>query len=247
MLCIGNWKMSGSQQWLASLAKLLEEQAGQLEGVEVVVLPPFTHLGLAVQSLAQLGVLVGGQTACSYAESGAYTGGVSCSLIRDAGGRAVLAGHSERRRWFGEQLSETMAQVAAGLRQQLKVIVCVGETAEERRAGGMSGVISEFTGQLNQLLAGLGRPGHELDLVVAYEPVWAIGTGVTPTLAEIAEAVGLISEQLSCPNIPIVYGGSVTRSNLTELLTVKGVSGFLVGGASLSAEFVEICQGCCRR
>ncbi len=180
-----------------------------------------------------LPVAIGGQD-CHALESGAYTGDIAAEMLRDAGATAVIVGHSERRQYHGETDEAVRAKAVAARRAGLTTIVCVGETRAERDAGRADKVVgTQLEGSL---------PDRAKDFIVAYEPVWAIGTGLTPTAADVAQIHGFIREQLTArfgetgAQAHILYGGSVKPSNAKELLTVANVNGALVGGASLNAE-----------
>jgi triosephosphate isomerase len=195
------------------------------------------------RALAGTAVAVGGQD-CRAEASGAYTGDVSAEMLADAGARLVVLGHSERRAGFGETDALVAAKTEAALRAGLEPIVCVGETLAEREAGGALAIVTgQVRGSLPAALA--GRP-----FAVAYEPVWAIGTGLTPTLEQIAEMHAAIRAELVATlgeagaRAPILYGGSVKPANAAEILSTAEVGGALVGGASLKAsDFLGIIAG----
>jgi triosephosphate isomerase len=195
------------------------------------------------RALAGTAVAVGGQD-CRAEASGAYTGDVSAEMLADAGARLVILGHSERRAGFGETDALVAAKTEAALRAGLEPIVCVGETLAEREAGGALAIVTgQVRGSLPAALA--GRP-----FAVAYEPVWAIGTGLTPTLEQIAEMHAAIRAELVATlgeagaRAPILYGGSVKPANAAEILSTAEVGGALVGGASLKAsDFLGIIAG----
>ena len=176
---------------------------------------------------------IGGQD-CHALESGAYTGDIAAEMLRDAGAQAVIVGHSERRHYHGETDAAVRAKALAAKRAGLTAIVCVGETRDERDAGRADAIVqTQLDGSL---------PDGATDVIVAYEPVWAIGTGLTPTTADVAEIHRFIRERLvtrfgeTGTQMRILYGGSVKPANAKELLTVNNVDGTLVGGASLKAE-----------
>ena len=234
-LIAGNWKMNGVRASLAearAVSAALERQPS--EG-RVAICPPATLIAPMALALEDSEVLVGGQN-CYPEPAGAFTGEISAEMLVDAGARLVILGHSERRQLFGETDEGVAAKVRAALRAGLEPIVCVGETLEERRAGRTLDVVShQVRGSCPAELKGAA-------FSVAYEPVWAIGTGLTPTLAEIEEVHvairGLLAEDLEEGGAaaPILYGGSVKPSNACEIMGVKEVGGALVGGASLKAE-----------
>ena len=231
MLIAGNWKMYKGPAETAEFCLGLREQ--ELEGVDVVVCPPFLSLAVAVQLLAGTEIAVAAQNV-HWEEEGAYTGEISPSMLREVGVYGAIVGHSERRQYFGET-DETVSQRAhAALQAGLFVIACVGETADERERG-------ETEDVLRRQLAVL-EPDE--NLVLAYEPVWAIGTGKTATPELAQEAHAFIKSQLDAN---VLYGGSVKPENATELLAQPDVDGALVGGASLDLEsFSAICRAAIR-
>jgi triosephosphate isomerase len=241
-LVAGNWKMNG----LKSSAKVLGEiHAGYTPGlkakVELAVCPPATLVGLFAQMSVGSRVAVGGQD-CHAKESGAFTGDLSAEMLADAGATYVLVGHSERRQYHGEKDADVCAKAVAAHRAGLTAIVCVGETQGEREAGKTLNVVRK------QLRGSIPVDSNSRNLVVAYEPVWAIGTGLTPTVADVAEVHALIREELrrlvgkaDQAKVRVLYGGSVKPSNAAELMAVENVDGALVGGASLvAADFLAI-------
>jgi len=195
----------------------------------VVVCPPYVSLASAVQALAGTEVGVFAQS-CHWDAEGAFTGEVSAPMLRELGVYGTLVGHSERRQWFGETDETTARRAAAALDAGLHVIACVGETLEEREAGETGAVLRRQVSVLE----------HDDNLVVAYEPVWAIGTGRTATPALAQEAHEVVKELL---DVPVLYGGSVKPENAAELLAQPAIDGALVGGASLDLEsFTAICR-----
>ena len=230
-LIAGTWKMHGLSADAAALAKAVAAGAQGLP-CDLLVCPPAVHLAAVVQAVAGSPVAVGGQD-CHQAKQGAHTGDIAAPMLRDIGAGWVIVGHSERRQNHGETdeliREKTLAAVAAGLTP----IVCVGET-EEQRAGGQQ---TEVVGW--QIAGSLPKP---FTGVVAYEPVWAIGTGKTATDEDVAEMHAFIRQELGRQfgddgqNILILYGGSVRPANAASLLAVPNVGGALVGGASLKAE-----------
>jgi triosephosphate isomerase len=238
-LVAGNWKMNGS---LASLAELgaIAEAARAAGGVDVAICPPFTLIASAVTRSG--GLLIGAQDIHAR-ESGAHTGCVSVSMVREAGARLAIVGHSERRADQHETDEEVRAKAAAALAGGLVTIVCVGETAAERGEGRHLAVVEAM------LSASLPDEWDDGELVVAYEPVWAIGTGKVATPADVAEMHAAIRVALVRRygdrglRIRILYGGSVKADNAAELFAVADVDGALVGGASLTAAaFVPIVE-----
>lgn len=234
MLIAGNWKMNGAATGAAEFDGML---AGASEaasrGVDLLVCPPFTMIGAFALKAAGSPLSVGAQD-CHFAEKGAHTGDVSAPILAEAGASAVIVGHSERRTDHGEDDGLVAKKAVAAQQAKLKTIVCVGETEAERDAGDAVAVVAR------QLAGSLPASLNPQNLVIAYEPVWAIGTGRTPSTDDVATMHGAISQTLDTQfpgsAIPILYGGSVKPSNAAELLAVPHVGGALVGGASLKAE-----------
>ncbi|MDO9432426.1 MAG: triose-phosphate isomerase [Phenylobacterium sp.] len=232
-LIAGNWKMNG----LAASLSEAQAVAAAIGGAKarVAICPPATLVARAASAVNGTALLLGGQD-CRAEISGAFTGDVSAEMLADAGASLVILGHSERRAGYGETDSLVAAKVEAALRAGLEPIICVGETLEERKAGkALEIVTGQVRGSLPASLAGKA-------FSVAYEPVWAIGTGLTPTTPEIEEIhiairatlVEVFGDHGKTP--PILYGGSVKPSNANEILHAAEVGGALVGGASLKAE-----------
>jgi triosephosphate isomerase len=236
-LVAGNWKMNGLRADGLALARGVAERARQPHRCELLVCPPATLLFAVGEVLAGSGVGLGGQD-CHPEPTGAFTGDISAEMLKDAGCGHTIVGHSERRHTCGETDADVRAKTLAAWRAGLVAIVCVGETRAEREAGRATAVV---TGQL----AGSLPNGADADkLIVAYEPVWAIGTGLTPTLADIAEIHAVIRAGIPV-DTRILYGGSVNPKNAGEILAHGEVDGALVGGASLKAEdFWAIAQAC---
>jgi triosephosphate isomerase (TIM) len=236
-LVAGNWKMNGLRASIAELEKIVAG-ARTLANVELIVCPPATLIASFAATARGSGVLLGAQD-CHALASGAYTGDISAEMLKDAGASAVIVGHSERRRYHAETDAAVREKVLAARRAGLMAIVCVGETGAERKAGRAFEVVeSQLEGSLSDDSTGF---------VIAYEPVWAIGTGVTPTPRDVAEMHRLIRERLLLryghggEETRVLYGGSVNPANARELLAVENVDGTLVGGASLKAgEFLAI-------
>ena len=224
----GNWKMNGNRADGVALARAVAERAKAAHACELLVCPPATLLLPVGEALAGSGVGLGGQD-CHAEAKGAYTGDISAEMLKDAGCSHVILGHSERRHGHGESDAEIRAKVAAAWRAGLVAILCVGETRAEREAGRALAVVA---GQL----AGSMPDGAATDrLIVAYEPVWAIGTGLTATAGDIAQMHAAIRPRLPA-GTRILYGGSVNPKNAAEILALAEVDGALVGGASLKAE-----------
>ena len=229
-LIIGNWKMYGLG---ADLAEVRAVAAGIGSGAARVALcPPVTLLAGAAAAAQGSPLLIGAQDVAP-GRFGAMTGDVSAAMLKDAGARLVIIGHSERRRHHGETDAMVRAKAEAALAEGLEAIVCIGETEAERDAGEALAVLTR------QLVGALPAPGAGR-CAIAYEPVWAIGTGRTPTAAQIAEAHAHIAT-VAGRDAAVLYGGSVKPANAAELLAVAGVDGLLVGGASLkAADFLAI-------
>jgi len=239
-LIAGNWKMHGLAASLGEARAIAAAVQGRPPLARVAICPPATLIHRMSAALAGTPVLLGGQD-CRPEPSGAFTGSISAEMLADAGAQLVILGHSERRRDFGETDSLVAAKVSAAFRAGLEPIVCVGERADERRAGRALAVV------LAQVRGSLPDEADGRDFAVAYEPVWAIGAGVTPTLPEIGEMHSAIREALAARfgeagrRAPILYGGSVSPANAGEVLAGREVGGALVGGASLTARtFVPI-------
>jgi triosephosphate isomerase len=227
MLIAGNWKMYKGPAATAEFCLGLRAQ--ELDGVEVVVCPPFVSLAVAVQLLAGTEIAVAAQNV-HWEDEGAYTGEVSASMLREVGVYGAIIGHSERRQYFGDTDETVGKRVHAALQAGLFVIACIGETEEERER-------SETEDVLRRQLSVLEPDDN---LVLAYEPVWAIGTGKTATPDMAQEAHAFVKSQLDAP---VLYGGSVKPDNAAELLGQPDVDGALVGGASLELEsFTAICR-----
>jgi triosephosphate isomerase len=240
-LIAGNWKMHGLKAALSEAGTVAAAvRGGAGPKADVLVCPPFTLIASCVEECAGSAVLVGAQN-CHAEASGAHTGEVSAEMIADAGGRWVIVGHSERRA-TGETDAAVLAKVLGGLRTGLSVIACVGETIAERDAGAAEARTRA------QVRGSLPTEPDPTEIAVAYEPVWAIGTGRTPSSADIEAMHQAIRHELAqmwggaaAERARILYGGSVKPSNAEEILAIEGVDGALVGGASLkAADFLEI-------
>jgi len=236
-LIAGNWKMNGVAASATTLEKIIAG-AQALAGVDVMVCPPATLIASFAKIARGTNVAIGGQD-CHALAAGAYTGDISAEMLRDAGAQAVIVGHSERRQHHAETDMAVREKALAARRAKLLPIICLGETQTERDAGRARDVVG-------RQLDGSVPDGAE-DFVIAYEPVWAIGSGQTPTPADIAAMHGFIRERLaarfgaSAQNVRILYGGSVKPDNARGVLTAENVDGALVGGASLVAsEFLAI-------
>jgi triosephosphate isomerase len=234
-LVAGNWKMNGLTASVGELGKIVAG-ASELAGkAELMVCPPATLVARFAEAARGTPVAIGGQD-CHAEASGAHTGDIAAEMLADAGASAVIVGHSERRTDHHETDAQVRAKALAARRAGLTAIVCVGEQQSERQAGQTLPVVGR------QLEGSLPDGATAAGLVVAYEPVWAIGTGLTPTPADVAEVHGFIRARLTArygaegARMRILYGGSVKPANAQELLGVAEVNGALVGGASLKAE-----------
>lgn len=242
-LIAGNWKMNGLKASGAELEAIIAGIAGMPERIDAAICPPFTLVAAFADKAAGSRVAIGGQD-CHAKASGAHTGDTSAEMLADAGAKLVIVGHSERRADHGESNEAVNAKALAGWCAGLVAIICVGETEAERDAGKTLDVVS------NQIGGSVPEGATAANTVIAYEPVWAIGTGRTPTTEEVAEVHAAIRRQLverfgaEGEGMRILYGGSVKPSNAAELLAVQDVDGALVGGASLKAQdFLGIIAG----
>lgn len=239
-LVAGNWKMHGLSSALEEARALRQALEVQAAPCRVALFPPATLMYRMASVLHGAPIELGGQD-CHAKPAGAFTGSISAEMLADAGAGLVILGHSERRTAFDESDADVAAKTEAAVAAGLEPIVCVGERLEQREAGDAVAVV---TAQVeNSLPDGLA----ERDFAVAYEPVWAIGTGLTPTLEQIAEVHGAIREAMvrrlgrAAAKAPILYGGSVKPDNARAILSTRDVGGALVGGASLkAADFLEI-------
>jgi triosephosphate isomerase (TIM) len=240
-LVAGNWKMNGLKASVAEVDALVAGIAsGDAGRADMLVCPPFTLVAAFAERAAGKPLSIGGQD-CHPAPAGAHTGCIAAEMLKDAGATHVIVGHSERRIEQGETDELVRAKAEAALRAGLVPIVCIGETREEREGGRTLDIVGA------QLQGSLPAGATAVSLVIAYEPVWAIGTGLTPTALDVAEVHGFIRERLSAAigagaaDVRILYGGSVKPSNCVELMGVANVDGALVGGASLkAADFLGI-------
>ena len=237
----GNWKMHGSRAMASALVGAIID-AG-VAAVDVAVFPPFPYLREVSTECAGSDIVVGAQDVSAH-ESGAYTGEVAAAMLRDIGCGAVLVGHSERRQYHHETDPQVAAKIAQALAHDLTPVLCVGETLAERDAGEMASVVSR---QLGAVVAHCGIAAFGR-IVVAYEPVWAIGTGRTATPRQAQEVHALLRSQLArddariAGSTRIVYGGSVKPGNAAELFAEADIDGGLIGGAALQAtDFLAIC------
>lgn len=228
---VGNWKMNGLKAALGE-AEAIFAHGAQNASVDVALCPPFTLIG--AMASANAGAAVGGQDVYP-AESGAFTGSVSSQMLLDAGASLVIVGHSERREGFAESDADVKTKAEAALAAGLKVILCVGEPKEVRE----SGAAIDFV--LAQVAGSLPDDFDPADFAIAYEPIWAIGTGLVPTVEDVAAMHDALRGALEArvgakaEGVRLLYGGSVNGDNAAELLNASNVDGALVGGASLSA------------
>lgn len=236
-LVAGNWKMNGLRVSVNEAENLAERLAGA-GGIsaEVMICPPALLIAQFCRELSSSGIVIGGQD-CHGESSGAHTGDIAAEMLKDAGASSVIVGHSERRADHGESSEEVCVKASAAHRAGLTAIICVGETQSQREKGQTLDVISE------QLSGSIPHGTTAQNTVIAYEPVWAIGTGLTPTLDDVGEVHAHIRAQLisalgqgDASAMRILYGGSVKPGNAAELMAVENVNGALVGGASLKAE-----------
>jgi triosephosphate isomerase (TIM) len=240
-LVAGNWKMNGLKAGLDEIVAMRRAaEAGAAGNAELLVCPPAT-LTISAAAVLRGGPMALGAQDCHQKASGAYTGDISAPMLKDAGASYVIVGHSERRAGYGESNALVRAKAEAAHEAGLAAIVCVGETRAEREAGEAISVVS------SQIRGSLPAAATPANLVVAYEPVWAIGAGLTPTARDVADVHAsiraLLGEIYGAPgaHMRILYGGSVKPSNARELLGLPNVNGALVGGASLKAlDFIGI-------
>jgi len=232
MLIAGNWKMFKTPSEASSFCRALRESIGDVGGIDVAVCPPYVALANAIAELAGSEISVYAQNV-HWAENGAFTGEISTGMLAELGAAGSIVGHSERRQYFGETDLDVAKRAKATIDAGMKVIACVGELESERDANETEAVLAR---QLAPIVSEIGA--HEW-LVIAYEPVWAIGTGKTASPAQAEEAHAFIRSIL---DVPILYGGSVKPDNAGELMSQPNVNGALVGGASLDVDtFVSLC------
>jgi triosephosphate isomerase (TIM) len=229
VIIAGNWKMYKTQ---GEAAEFLTEFIAQIDDApeerEVVLCVPFTDLTIVSKSLHGNRIRLGAQNV-HWEDCGAYTGEISASMLMEMGVRYVIIGHSERRQYFGETDQTVNLRLKAAQANGLIPILCVGETKQQREAGEVERTIIN---QLNRGLVGVAQD----KLVIAYEPIWAIGTGATCEATEANRVIGIIRDQLTNPDVTIQYGGSVKPSNIDEIMAQPQINGVLVGGASLAAD-----------
>ena len=244
----GNWKLNKTSLEAIDLVNLLKRDLNDINDVDIVVCPPFTALSEVHEILNESNIALGAQD-LYWEDSGAFTGEVSAPMLKDVGARYVIIGHSERRQFFNETNQTVNKKVKAALKWELTPIVCIGESLQEREENKTFEVIKK---QFSESLAGLSKKEVE-KIVIAYEPVWAIGTGKTATPLQAQEVQKLIRDLLAkaygqplAHSVRIQYGGSVKPENIAELMAQEDIDGALVGGASLQLEsFVKIVKNAC--
>lgn len=245
LLVAGNWKMHGLKSSLKHARAMAASLAKSPAACDVMICPPATLLRPMKETLKSSKLKLGGQD-CHTSSVGAHTGDISAEMLKDAGAVAVIVGHSERREDYKETNMDVRAKAAAAHRAGLMAIICVGETLKQRKAGAALRVVG------HQLKGSLPVTANERNTVIAYEPVWAIGTGLTPTVDDVAEVhshirkrLGVLLSDGAAERVRVLYGGSVKPTNAAELLAAKNVDGALVGGASLDAkDFLPIVRAC---
>ena len=244
-LVAGNWKMNGTRENLAELKAISEGLGPDLaDQIDALICPPATLLYVATAVAEQTPLSIGAQD-CHDKQSGAFTGDISAEMIADCLATHVLVGHSERRTLHGETDETVRAKAEAAKAAGLVRVICIGETETERKSGKTLDVLG------SQLAGSVPDAATAADTAIAYEPVWAIGTGLTPTVADVTEAHAFIRAEMEArfagegARMRLLYGGSVKPDNAAELLAVPHVDGALIGGASLkAADFLAICKAC---
>ena len=241
----GNWKMHGSKAFILNLVSGLNSKVGEVNGVDIAICPPSLYIDYTNRSLSTDAIAIGAQNMAEEPHQGAFTGENSVAMLKDLGCKYVILGHSERRAIYGETDLEVAAKVQVALNGGVTPILCVGETLKERESGVMESVIST---QLDAVLAVVGISAFD-SIVIAYEPVWAIGTGVTASPEQAQEVHAFIRSKLAgldsaiAEKVIIQYGGSVKPGNAEELFGQPDIDGGLIGGASLDADdFIAICK-----
>ena len=239
-IIIGNWKMNGSLASIKSLCESLHQVSSATKDVDIAVCVPAPYLDYAQQNMH--GVGLGAQNVSQY-DQGAFTGEISVHMLKDFGCQYVLLGHSERRALFGENNVSVLQKAQKALDYGLVPIICIGETLEQRLSGALNGVLSE---QIGSFMRQLSSKQME-NIIVAYEPIWAIGTNVAATSAQVQQVHAFIRQTITkidenlAKKIRIVYGGSLKPSNASEILSLQDIDGGLIGGASLDGkDFAKI-------
>ena len=243
-LVAGNWKMNGNKASLAEIRGMIAAAASLPNSVQLAICPPATLAGLASELILGTGLALGGQD-CHGEPIGAFTGDLSAEMWADLGASYVIVGHSERRQFHGETDASVAAKASGAMRAGLAPIICLGESLEERQAGRTLEVMAR------QLAGSVPEAAANARFVVAYEPIWAIGTGLTPTLHQVGEVHAALRSGLrqrfaaAGEATQLLYGGSVKPENARDLMHVGDVDGALVGGASLkSKDFLAIAHAC---
>lgn len=241
-LVAGNWKLNGSLQSISKLITGISERLSAVKVVELAVCPPFTYLGYVQQQITGIEISLGAQD-CSNQESGAYTGEVAAAMIKEFGCKYIIVGHSERRHLYNESNEMVALKFEQVKNNNLEPILCVGETLQDREDGHTEIIIAK---QIDAILELLGIEGFK-NAVIAYEPVWAIGTGKTATPEQAQEVHDFIRckldalDKIIAANIRILYGGSMKPDNAKQLMSKADIDGGLIGGAALKAEdFIAI-------
>jgi len=244
----GNWKMHGNIAMAQSLCQKIAAGASELKNVEIIVSPPFILIPTVAAVLKNTSIILGAQDMDTH-QNGAYTGQISATMLTDAECKSVILGHSERRIHYGESDALVAEKVATALSNGLIVILCIGETKEERESSQTNQVVSR---QINAVINRNGIDAFK-NIVIAYEPVWAIGTGLTATPDQAQEVHSVLREQIAIPNASIaegcriLYGGSMKPENAGELIAKPDIDGGLIGAAALqSEEFLNICRTACQ-
>lgn len=235
-ICAGNWKMNGTVESVEALAEKMNEQ--DFQETEIILAVPYTLIGEARKRFKRP-YKIAAQRICPYAQKGAYTGEISGEQVKNAGGEVVIIGHSERAKYFEETNEQVRSQLERAVEAGLEVILCVGETEKEKEENKTLKVIRERLAVLKSI-----AEKSKVQITVAYEPIWAIGTGKIPSNEEIEEVVKSIAEETEGSIKGIIYGGSVNKDNADTLMRIRGLSGFLVGNTSLTEEFISICRSC---
>lgn len=242
-LVVGNWKMNGTRETVRSLVEEIRAGVRRIGATEVVLCPPFVYLETVSRLIADSPLGLGAQNV-SHESPGAFTGEVAAAMLKDFDCRYVIVGHSERRAFYGESDEHVAAKCERALKEDLTPIVCVGETLEEREAGATERVVARQLQGVTERAGAAALAGA----VFAYEPVWAIGTGVTATPQQAEEVHAFIRGELArahrqtATRVRILYGGSVKSDNVEALFAMANIDGGLIGGASLKAqEFLAIC------
>ena len=236
MIVAGNWKMNASKSGVTQLLSGLKQGVATVTGAQLIVFPPFPYLSQVQAELSGTRIYIGVQNICA-ADKGAYTGEVSLVMAKEFGVSYVLVGHSERRALYAENDAQVAAKYVATQAAQLTPILCVGETLEQRQQGLTLSVVSA---QIEAVIEAAGGASFA-HAVIAYEPVWAIGTGVIPKLKDLLKTVEFIKSKFKGKIPKVLYGGSVNPQNIKNLKEINNIDGFLIGGASQNAnKFIDI-------